>query len=220
MTMFEAMEARHAVRSYQDKKIENVIVDALKKEISDCNQEGELSIQLILNDKDVFKGLMAHFAGFRGVSNYIALVGLADDKSEEKLGYYGERIALKAQQLGLNSCWVGATFKRERCKAVIGHKEVLICVLALGYGATQGVPHKSKPMEQLCKADKDMPEWFRKGVNAAMLAPTAQNKQDFLIVLNGEQVEFEVKEGKFSKVDLGIIKYHFENGANLSSIID
>lgn len=215
MTMFEAMEARHAMRSYQDKKIEKVIVDALKKEISDCNQEGGLSIQLILNDKDVFKGLMAHFAGFRGVSNYIALVGLAGDKSEEKLGYYGERIALKAQQLGLNSCWVGATFKRERCKAVIGHKEVLICVLALGYGATQGVPHKSKPMDQLCKADKDMPEWFRKGVNAAMLAPTAQNKQDFLIVLNGEQVEFEIKESKFSKVDLGIIKYHFENGANL-----
>lgn len=213
MTMFEAMEARHAVRSYQDKKIENVIVDALKKEISDCNQEGGLSIQLILNDKDVFKGLIAHFAGFRGVSNYIALVGLVGDKSEEKLGYYGERIALKAQQLGLNSCWVGATFKRERCKAVIGHKEVLICVLALGYGVTQGVPHKSKPMDQLCKADKDMPEWFRKGVNAAMLAPTAQNKQDFLIMLNGEQVEFEVKEGKFSKVDLGIIKYHFENGA-------
>lgn len=215
MTMFEAMEARHAVRSYQDKKIENVIVDALKKEISDCNQEGGLSIQLILNDKDVFKGLMAHFAGFRGVSNYIALVGLAGDKSEEKLGYYGERIALKAQQLGLNSCWVGATFKRERCKAIIGDKEELICVLALGYGATQGVPHKSKPMDQLCKADKDMPEWFRKGVNAAMLAPTAQNKQDFLIVLNGEQVEFEIKESKFSKVDLGIIKYHFENGANL-----
>lgn len=216
MTMFEAMEARHAVRSYQDKKIENVIVDALKKEISDCNQEGALSIQLILNDKDVFKGLMAHFAGFRGVSNYIALVGLADDKSEEKIGYYGERIALKAQQLGLNTCWVGATFKRERCKAVIGDKEALIGVLALGYGVSQGVPHKSKPMQQLCKTDKDMPEWFKRGMNAAMLAPTAQNKQDFLIVLNGEQVEFEVKESKFSKVDLGIIKYHFENGANLS----
>lgn len=216
MTIFEAMEARHAVRSYQDKKIENGIVDTLKKEISDCNQEGALSIQLILNDKDVFKGLMAHFAGFRGVSNYIALVGPTGGESEEKLGYYGERIALKAQQLGLNTCWVGATFKRERCKAVIGEKEVLFCVLALGYGVTQGVPHKSKPMDQLCKADKDMPEWFRKGMNAVMLAPTAQNKQDFLVVLNEEQVEFEVKESKFSKVDLGIIKYHFEIGANLS----
>lgn len=213
MTIFEAMEARHAVRSYKDKKIETGVVDALKKEINDCNQEGTLSIQLILNDKNVFKGLMAHFAGFRGVSNYIALVGPADDRSEEKLGYYGERIALRAQQLGLNTCWAAATFKRKRVKAVIGNKDALICVLAVGYGTTQGAPHKSKPMDQLCKADKDMPEWFRKGVKAAMLAPTALNKQDFLIVLSGEQVEFEVKESKFSKVDLGIIKYHFENGS-------
>ena len=34
--------------------------------------------------------------------------------------------------------------------------EKLSCVLALGYGATEGVPHKSKPMETLCKTDRSM----------------------------------------------------------------
>ena len=215
MTIYEAMKARHAVRSYEDKKIEESVIDALKEEINNCNHEGTLTTQLILNDKNVFKGLMAHYGGFRGVSNYIALVGPTGDKLEEKAGYYGEHIALKAQQLGLNTCWVAVSYKKGECEAVVGDSEKLVCVLALGYGTTQGVQHKSKEMPQLCRVDRDMPEWFKKGMEVAMLAPTTQNRQDFLIVLNGEDVKFEVKERKYSKIDLGIIKYHFQIGAGL-----
>lgn len=213
MTIIEAMEARHAVRRYKDKEIAASAVEGLQEEINRCNQEGSLTIQLILNDKDVFKGLMAYSVGFRGVSNYIALAGPADEKLEEKLGYYGQRIALKAQQLGLNTCWAAATYKRGNCKAVVGNHEELICVLALGYGATQGVPHKSKAMSELCNLEDDMPEWFRKGMEAVLLAPTAMNRQNFFLTLNGEDVTFEVKESKYSKIDLGIIKYHFEVGS-------
>lgn len=215
MDIMEAMKARHAVRSYQEKEIEGTAVQALQEEIDKCNGAGSLSIQLILNDDRVFKGLMAHYGGFRGVSNYIALVGPADGESEEKLGYYGEHLALMAQQLGLNTCWVAATYKKGKCRAVVRDGERLVCVLALGYGTTQGKPHKSKDMAQLCRANKDMPDWFLKGMEAAMLAPTAMNKQNFLITLNGENVTYEMKEGKYSKVDLGIVKYHFQNGAGL-----
>lgn len=216
MTILEAMRARHAVRSYKDKKIEESVIKELQEEINRCNQKGNLSIQLIRNDTNVFKGLMANFVGFRGVSNYIALVGESHENLEEKTGYYGQRIALKAQQLGLNTCWAASTYKNQKCKASIGKNEKLVCVMAIGYGATQGVPHKSKTIAQLCRVENDIPDWFRNGMIAAALAPTAQNKQDFLIVLNGEKVQFEVKESKYSKIDLGIVKYHFETGADLS----
>lgn len=216
MTILEAMQARHAVRSYKDKKIEESVIKKLQEEINRCNQEGNLSIQLICNDTNVFKGLIANCVGFRGVSNYIALVGESNENLEEKAGYYGQRIALKAQQLGLNTCWAASTYKNQKCKASIGKNEKLVCVMAIGYGATQGVPHKSKTIAQLCRAKNDMPDWFRNGIKAAALAPTAQNKQDFLIVLNQEKVQFEVKESKYSKIDLGIIRYHFETGADLS----
>lgn len=216
MTILEAMQARHAVRSYKDKKIEESVIKELQEEINRCNQEGNLSIQLICNDTNVFKGLIANCIGFRGVSNYIALVGESNENLEEKAGYYGQRIALKAQQLGLNTCWAASTYKNQKCKASIGKNEKLVCVMAIGYGATQGVPHKSKTIAQLCRAENDMPDWFRNGMKAAALAPTAQNKQDFLIVLNQEKVQFEVKESKYSKIDLGIIRYHFETGADLS----
>lgn len=216
MNIFEAMQARHAVRSYKDKKIEGSVLKELQEEIDRCNQKGNLSIQLILNDANVFKGLMTHFIGFRGVSNYIALVGKASEALEEKAGYYGQRIALKAQQLGLNTCWAASTYKNQKCKANVGKDEKLVCVMAIGYGTTQGVPHKSKTIAQLCKIENDMPDWFRKGMQAAVLAPTAQNKQDFLIVLNGEKVKIEVKDSKYCKINLGIIKYHFENSSEHS----
>ena len=104
MTIQEAIKNRHSVRSYQAREIDAATVLTLKEEIEKCNREGDLSIQLITNDSSVFKGLMAHYGGFRGVSNYIALIGPSGHDLEEKLGYYGERIALRAQQLGLNTC--------------------------------------------------------------------------------------------------------------------
>ena len=213
MTLLEAMENRHAVREYTDQEIEKSVKEALEEEINICNQEAGSAIQLITNDQDVFKGLIPHYGGFRGVSNYIALIGKDEESLGEKMGYYGERLALKAQQLGLNTCWVAATYQKKRCKAAVGDGQRLVCVLAVGHGKTQGKTHKSKPMEQLCRVEGEMPEWFRKGMKAAMLAPTALNKQNFLVILENGQVKLKAKQNQYSQIDLGIVKYHFELGA-------
>ena len=94
---------------------------------------------------------MAHYGKFSGVQNYIALIGKKNADLEEKLGYYGERLALFAQTLGLNTCWVALTFGKgavkNRCTIAPGEK--LVCVLALGKGTTQGIAHKSKPLEEI-----------------------------------------------------------------------
>lgn len=215
MTLMEAIENRHAVRKYVNKEIDQNIVLELRNEINKCNMKEKLSIQLIANDQSAFKGLMAHYGGFRNVSNYIALVGEKNDTIVEKLGFYGEHLVLKAQQLGLNTCWVAVTYKKGKCKAMIKENEALICIIALGYGETQGVPHKSKDISALCNYTGTMPIWFEKGMWAASLAPTAQNKQNFKIILDKDEVKYEVKKSKFSNIDLGIIKYHFQVGAEL-----
>lgn len=212
MTILEAIKNRHAVRNYTDKAISNEIILELNRSIEECNREGNLRMQLITDDKDAFSGFKARLGKFKGVHNYIALVGMKCDDLEENVGYYGERIALTAQQLGLNTCWVAVTYNKRKCKATILENEAMICVLSIGYGSTQGVSHKSKIMEQLCTISDDTPEWFQKGMEAAMLAPTAMNKQDFLFTLHGNEVHIE-SHGNYAKVDLGILKYHFEKGA-------
>jgi len=215
MTTMEAIQARHSVRSYTEQKIPADIVSRLKEEIDDCNRESGLRIRLVTDEPRAFDGMMAHYGKFTGVRNYIALVGTKSDRLEERIGYYGERIALFAQTLGLNTCWVAMSFSKgtvkKRC-AVAGD-EKLACVLALGYGATQGIAHKSKPMEALCRTDGAMPDWFRAGMEAAMLAPTAVDQQKFLITLSGDRAEARSLGGFYSLIDLGIVRYHFEAGS-------
>ena len=214
MELIEAIEKRHSVRSYTDKKIEGEVLSELHAEVASCNKESGLHIQLVTDDPEAFSGFKAHYGKFSNVKNYIGLIGKKEEGLDEKIGYYGERIVLKAQQLGLNTCWVALTYSKRKSKCVIENGEKQVCVIALGYGATEGVPHKSKPFDSLCKIENDeTPEWFKNGMDAAMLAPTAINQQKFRFTLSGNSVNAESMGGPYSKVDLGIVKYHFEAGA-------
>lgn len=217
MDLMKAIQERHSVRSYVDKLIEPQIKEELTNEINVCNKESGLHIQLVTEEAGAFDSFMAHYGKFSGVKNYIALIGKKGDGLDETIGYYGERIALKAQQLGLNTCWVAMSFSKRKSKCVVDQGEKLVCVLALGYGKNTGVAHKSKSISDVSRCTSTMPDWFRKGVEAAMLAPTAINQQKFLLTLIVDKVKVEAAGGFYSKVDLGIVKYHFEVGAGLNN---
>lgn len=213
MTLTEAIWARHSVRQYQNKPLETDQISALQTEINACNEESGLHIQLVTNEPKAFDGFMAHYGKFDGVTNYLTLIGKKDSSLEEKCGYYGERLVLKAQQLGLNTCWIAMTYSKIKTAFVIDKGEKLCIVIALGYGKTQGIPHQSRPMKDVMKADEPLPRWFENGVKAALLAPTAMNQQKFVFSLTGNRVSVRAGLGFYSKIDLGIVKYHFEIGA-------
>ncbi len=209
--IMEAMRSRNSVRRYTDRKIEGEVRRELQNFVDTCNAEGRLHFQLVTDQPGVFTGILAR--GFDNVSNYVALIRKEKD-TDEKVGYYGEKVVLEAQRLGLNTCWVGLTYKKRKLDVNIKDDEKLVCVLALGYGADQGVPHKSKPADEIGKCQGEMPEWFRNGVEAAMLAPTAMNKQRFTFTLQDDgKVKAGTASGAYSEVDLGIGKLHFELGA-------
>lgn len=192
MDIMQAIQERHSVRSYTDKIIGQEIQEELGNEIGDCNQESGLHIQLVTEEPDAFDSFMSHYGKFSGVKNYIAL---------------------KVQQLGLNTCWVAQTFSKRKSKCVVNKGEKLVCVLALGYGTSGGMAHKSKSITELSKCTTKMPDWFKRGMETALLAPTAINQQKFLLTLTDKGVKAEPTGGFYSKVDLGIVKYHFEIGA-------
>lgn len=213
MDLYTAMRERHSVRAYKNRPIEAEKVQKLQAEIDACNREGNLHLQLVTNEPNAFTGMMARYGSFRGVQNYIAVVGAKSDDLHERAGYYGERVVLLAQTLGLNTCWVALTYSKHKAKIEIAKGEKSVCVIALGYGEKQGVPHKNKPTGQLCSADGEMPDWFKAGMEAAMLAPTAVNQQKFHFALTDGGVHASAPAGAYTKLDLGIAKYHFELGA-------
>ena len=143
MDLLQAMKERHSVRSYDEKSIEAGTVEKLRSFIKECNKESGLHMQLVLNEPHAFEGFMAHYGKFSGVRNYIALIGRKGNDLEEKCGYYGEKVVLYAQTLGLNTCWVGLTYSKVKSALQIDPEEKLCLVIAIGYGQTQGVSHNS-----------------------------------------------------------------------------
>ncbi len=219
MNLSEAMKERHSVRSYLDKPLEGNVLEELEKEIDKCNKESGLHIQLVKNEPKAFDSKMAHYGKFSGVKNYIALIGKKSSKLNELCGYYGEKIVLKAQMLGLNTCWVAMTYKKIPGVFTVNKDEKLTVVICIGYGAVQGSAHKSKSSNSVSNADESAPEWFKKGIEAALLAPTAMNQQKFTFELQGNKVAAKPGLAFYSKVDLGIAKCHFEIGAGKDSSV-
>ena len=216
MTLIEAMHARHAVRDYLNKPIAPETVAALNETISECNRLGNLHIQLVLNEPQAFGKLAGKVGGFTNANNYLAMIGPKSDHLEFDLGYWGQHVVLRAQQLGLNSRWVAATYKKVPSAYHIDEGEKLLLVVALGYGANQGVPHKSKPRAKVMEVAEGLaaPQWFLDGVDAALLAPTAMNQQAFTFTLTGEHaVRRTPGFGYGTNIDLGIASYQFELAA-------
>ena len=116
MDLFTAMVERHSVRSYTTQPITDPVKSQLQTFLKQCNQESGLHMQLILDEPQAFDGLLARYGNFKNVRNYIALVGRKSDQLPEQCGYYGEKLVLFAQTLGLRTCWVGASYRKRKSK--------------------------------------------------------------------------------------------------------
>lgn len=220
MTIQEAIEARHSVRAYKDQPLSEEIVKVLEDEIVKLNNEGQLHIQLICNEPKAFQGTLAKYGKFRNANNYLVMAGKRADDLDERIGYYGEHIVLLAQTLGLNTCWVGLSYSKVPGTYVLEEGEKIACYIAIGYGETQGSGHKIKTVEQVSNASDITPSWFKKGIEAALLAPTAVNQQKFsfeYVGMSNNRHQVCAKKGfsmiGYTQMDLGIAKYHFEIGA-------
>lgn len=176
------------------------------------NQNHRLSMALVVGNDDAVNGL-GKLLG-KGVCAYFLLAGKTDDTMDERIGYCSADLMLYAQTLGLNTWWIGGMINQKKAQSHLKDKDAVIRgVLVVGYGRTQGVPHHSKTAAAISSYDGVAPDWFKEGVDAVLLAPTAINRQGFSIKGKGNQVSMACNDGFFSQVDLGIGKYHFELGA-------
>ena len=214
--LIEAIRTRHSVRKYLVRPIEAEKTAALRSLIDEANVESGLHIQLVLDELRAFSSGILKYGAFSGVKNYLVMAGRKGKDMEEQIGYQGERIVLLAQSLGLNTCWVGLTYKKIPEAFTLAEGEAVHCVIALGYGEDPGIQHPLKPLEKFVEVDGEMPAWFQAGMEAVLLAPTALNQQKFKFFLReGNRVEAKAlfAFNGYAAIDLGIAKCHFEIGA-------
>ena len=218
MNLIEAIQTRHSVREYSMTFLSQKVIDDFNQEIEKINQENDLHIQFFNGNPDYFQSKKTNYGHFKNVMNYFAMVGPQENELDELIGYYGEHLVLKAQQYGLNTCWVGMPPKDVHKKVKVEDGEKFVCLITIGYGLNQGKTQKKKPVYKICPNYKDMPDWFKAGVDCAILAPSAMNQQKFKFYFEDSKVEIRPGFGPFSKVDAGIAKYHFEVGAGTTNI--
>ena len=209
-----AIDQRHSVRRYLPKELEDRHHFELLKFIDSLNRESGLNFKLVVRDKRAFGTRLARYGKFEDVSNYIVIKGKRGKDFAKRCGYYGEKAVIFAQSLGLNSCWVGLHYKKNKKTFEILSGEKLCCVIAIGYGRNSGAKRRCKTVEQVSNYTQGMPKWFLSGVESALKAPTAINRQAFYFeLINENEVKLKTKWGPFYNTDFGIVKYHFEVGA-------
>ena len=221
MTLIEAIQARHSVRRYREEPLSEEIRKTVQDKVEQVNRESGLHVQLIVNEPKAFSGPMA-YGKFSGVTNYLVMAGKKADDLDEKVGYYGEKLVLFAQQIGLNTCWAGVSYSKVPGTYELAKGEKIACYIALGYGESAGCDHKRKSISEVSNAGAETPDWFNRGVEAALLAPTAVNQQKFYIEYVGVHEEglpeVRIKKGfsivGYTRMDMGIAKLHFEIAAS------
>lgn len=225
MTLIEAIECRHSVRKYKDDPIPEDVLSIIRLKVEEINSIAGLHVQLVTDEPKAFSGLMA-YGSFSGVKNYFVMAGMKGEDLDEKIGYYGEQLVLLAQTLGLNTCWAGMSYTKVPGTYELEDGEKIGCYIALGYGQSQGKGHKVKDVKEVSNASDITPKWFNNGVKAALLAPTAVNQQKFYLEYLGFKDYSKLPKVAakpvfsmmgYSKMDLGIVKYHFEIGAGKES---
>ena len=215
MEIEDLIKNRHSVRNYKDIPLSNSDVSKINEFIEEINKK-DLSFELVTNE-NIFKNLILGYGFIKNCNNYIIMAGTDNELLEEKVGYYGEELVLKLLNLGINSCFVGGTYKKKKVKNKLpeGYKNIL--VLAIGYGQNDGKLAKTKTFDDI-SISKDVPDWYKKGIELVLFAPSAVNQKKWefeFIAPNAVRIK---SFGKFfPKVDLGIAKYHFEIGAGKSN---
>ena len=227
MDIIEAIENRISCRAFEQRAVEEEKFQQIAQEVAAINDEAGLHFQLYGPREDGTAIDMALNMFANNPPVYAALVARKDPIVEEKLGYYGERLVLFAEMLGLSTCWVASTYNHDTVRVELADDEVLHDVVPIGYapdkiplkqrtirGAIRG---RSKKIDDLYRGPVPLnqaPEWVQACIDAVWKGPSAINEQPVVFVQDDVDgpVRAELSRVKtgMEYTDLGIAKYHFQ----------
>ena len=220
MTILEAIDRRCSRRSYLDQPIDPAAREALQQMIHDFNAREGLTIRLLDGAGPSFQGILNDRGVFDGVNTVIALCGRsALPELHERLGYYGELLALEATRHGLGTCWAGGTFDRGDPVYALPEGEEMACLLTAGYcppdksaaevAFYEWVHIQMKTADEMMDCDRTPPDWFLRGVEAVTKAPSGMHQQPAVVCWQNGEIFIRGAGG----ADLGIAKAHFDLAA-------
>lgn len=245
-SVLELIKTRTSSRSFTGVSLKKEDMQKLSEYIAEINKETTIKAKFLLaqnKNADAGKAVkLGTYGVISGANTFIVGVADKDEKDALTFGYLFEKIVLYATSLGIQTCWLGGTFKKSDFEQNISlsDNEFIPIVSPVGYKKDKPRVFESA-MRAVIGADKRKP-WgelfFETDANVPLtevssgsyavplemvrLGPSASNKQPWRITRSGTAFHFFLSRTKgyglttfdMQKNDIGIAKCHFELSAN------
>ncbi|MFO7887369.1 MAG: nitroreductase family protein [Eubacteriales bacterium] len=143
MNYKKLIEERKSVRDYKKKTVPQKVIDNILQfsEEADKLIPG-IDTELLVKDKSHVYLQLQETAGYKGIMieapHYLILLSQKKGYYIENAGYLGEKISLKALDLGVNTCWI--TFsdsEKVKKRLFLNTDKEIVAIMALGYDANK-----------------------------------------------------------------------------------
>lgn len=160
------MKSRKSTRAYKDDKVNKKDIETLLHYFHNCKRlipDIEFESILFEEGEDVFKKLDG-IAGYNGrmiqAPSYLVVTSEVKGGYIENTGFVVENMMLKAEELGIDTCWISFPNSDTIKKSLaITNENEITAVVALGYGLEQKkVLHVLDTGDNYSKADMSVVE--------------------------------------------------------------
>jgi nitroreductase len=234
----ELIRTRRSCRTFDSKTPDGAVLLRLKDYLKQTTENAGIKARFVLLSAAGTDGKLGTYGFISGAVTFIAGIVNRDEKDAARFGYLFEKIVLFATDLGLSTCWLGGTFKREDFKRqlTLSANEHLAIISPVGYpkdkpraletamramiGANSRKPWRElffnkdgrTPLEEKSAGEYAVP------LEMVRLAPSASNKQPWRVIWEGSRLNFCLCRTKgygsmgfdMQKNDIGIAMCHFE----------
>ena len=227
------ISTRKSVREFKDTKIDYKYFNEIENYIKRSKKLlSGIEVEIKMYDFYECYEKIDQLAGYNGyliqAPNYIIILSDIKEGYIENSGYVGERLILKAKDLGIDSCWI--TFKNSKLikeKLNISSDKEITGIIALGY--EDDINSKNKATSERLGVEEIvfMDEWGNSAnvdeleerylLDAffyARMAPSSLNKQPWRFIIDGGKVILAVKKDDFTtdyeaRINTGIAMLYF-----------
>jgi len=228
MNILDAIRERRSVRSFDGTSLTAEERELLNEAVSVAESPFGGNVEIRLREFDLRAGFRPGTYGFiRGAVDFFLIAVAPDETSALSAGFRFEQVVLKAQELGLGTCWIGGTFREsdfnsgeswpegETLTAVcpVGHpapRRFLEKVMRMTAGSDRRKPFGELFYSEGGKRPLSQESRFGESLEMMRLAPSSVNSQPWRAIVACEGVHFYCKpKNKFSQIDCGIGLCHF-----------
>lgn len=241
LDIFKIVEARHSTRTFSEELPKRRALEMLRAYLENAETPFGSDVRLSLVDLNETPGLLTSAKETYGVvrgARYVIAAAVPEtaDFALVQVGYAVERAVLLATALGLASCIVGGTFRREKLADALrlAEGEILPVVVPIGCEAEKSslldrlTRRAAKSTQRAELEDISFEGDFDHPINhisagklypaleAVRLAPSARNRQPWRVLRDGKRVHFykDTSCGRGSgydmqEIDMGIAMCHF-----------